>query len=652
MIISEDRNHFYKRSPNEIEIIKAATLESIRNYIETKQDKELKGQTDFYKQILDCYKIWQRGDDNLVSTVLDMMVWSATNYGFSFLSKTKDTLLSDVLNYWAKNVNRGLGIDIPIGLHNVMREWYTEAWSSRLVVLYVIWGTMKYNNKLWNVPTALYIPNSYAIGVATSHTVGNNKYYFRTEEEIGNSLEIKDISNVYRSPYLIQTRQGRDRGKKYIPLKSNHSAYVSKIGTRIWEVLPVPYLYRKNTALLVKVKQALRKSDYRTAIGIINDILLLKKGSKELTEAGVIYGEKELTALNDLLKEKLAASGVLGTSYDTTAEHIHPDVQSLLNRDKYLEIDQDILASLGFLTINIENEKTRIAELNPKPLILEIQGCQSIAKNTLESQIVYEIVKRNSKNLSQESSSDDIIFYQKPMNIWISDEGKRLKRLLYDRGLVSKREAIEVLGETNYDVQKVQHQAEEKDGDIFFPPVIQNVEKDTEPTGGRPNDTNIDDKKPNNPDSTKKQNKKVINKAQGDFDCECLDCGKQVSSEQHCKDIKCPVCGGDMRRVSRPGKGQPHKEAKENYEEAPAKLERCVDKLMKDSRMIKKYPDAKERKSHAWAICQSSVMKKGLIYRNEKWSDFDKEIAEETFVHEMNLQGYYLKDDKWVKSEE
>jgi len=41
------------------------------------------------------------------------------------------------------------------------------------------------------------------------------------------------------------------------------------------------------------------------------------------------------------------------------------------------------------------------------------------------------------------------------------------------------------------------------------------------------------------------------------YNCECLDCGKQVSSEQHCKDIKCPVCGGDMRRVSRPGKGQP-----------------------------------------------------------------------------------------------
>jgi predicted RNA-binding Zn-ribbon protein involved in translation (DUF1610 family) len=41
------------------------------------------------------------------------------------------------------------------------------------------------------------------------------------------------------------------------------------------------------------------------------------------------------------------------------------------------------------------------------------------------------------------------------------------------------------------------------------------------------------------------------------FDCECLKCGKIISSEKHCKDIKCPECGGDMRRKDRPGLGQP-----------------------------------------------------------------------------------------------
>ena len=40
------------------------------------------------------------------------------------------------------------------------------------------------------------------------------------------------------------------------------------------------------------------------------------------------------------------------------------------------------------------------------------------------------------------------------------------------------------------------------------------------------------------------------------------------------------------------------------------KIERCVSDLMSDKKMTKKYPSAKERKSHCIAICKSSIMKK------------------------------------------
>jgi len=40
------------------------------------------------------------------------------------------------------------------------------------------------------------------------------------------------------------------------------------------------------------------------------------------------------------------------------------------------------------------------------------------------------------------------------------------------------------------------------------------------------------------------------------FNCECLKCGKTISSDEHCKDIRCPECGGEMRRADRPGSGQ------------------------------------------------------------------------------------------------
>ena len=40
------------------------------------------------------------------------------------------------------------------------------------------------------------------------------------------------------------------------------------------------------------------------------------------------------------------------------------------------------------------------------------------------------------------------------------------------------------------------------------------------------------------------------------FNCECLNCGYKMQSEKHCSDIKCPKCGGEMRRAERPGSGK------------------------------------------------------------------------------------------------
>lgn len=38
------------------------------------------------------------------------------------------------------------------------------------------------------------------------------------------------------------------------------------------------------------------------------------------------------------------------------------------------------------------------------------------------------------------------------------------------------------------------------------------------------------------------------------YNCECLNCGYRVTSDVHCKDMRCPKCGGEMRRVERPSK--------------------------------------------------------------------------------------------------
>lgn len=56
-------------------------------------------------------------------------------------------------------------------------------------------------------------------------------------------------------------------------------------------------------------------------------------------------------------------------------------------------------------------------------------------------------------------------------------------------------------------------------------------------------------------------------------ECQCLKCGKVISSDKHCKDIKCPDCGGGMRRKNRPGPGQSVSETKTNSEKEVNKVE-------------------------------------------------------------------------------
>jgi len=40
------------------------------------------------------------------------------------------------------------------------------------------------------------------------------------------------------------------------------------------------------------------------------------------------------------------------------------------------------------------------------------------------------------------------------------------------------------------------------------------------------------------------------------FVCECIKCGYQMQTDQHCDQISCPKCGGTMRRLERPGPGK------------------------------------------------------------------------------------------------
>jgi len=69
------------------------------------------------------------------------------------------------------------------------------------------------------------------------------------------------------------------------------------------------------------------------------------------------------------------------------------------------------------------------------------------------------------------------------------------------------------------------------------------------------------------------------------YSCSCIECGHKVDSgDTHCKDLKCPKCGGQMRRAERPGPGQGQisKELEEVIAAFPKEVTACVSKKVKD----------------------------------------------------------------------
>ena len=67
------------------------------------------------------------------------------------------------------------------------------------------------------------------------------------------------------------------------------------------------------------------------------------------------------------------------------------------------------------------------------------------------------------------------------------------------------------------------------------------------------------------------------------YDCECLSCGHVVNTDKHCVDLKCPKCGGEMRRAERPGQGR---------DSEPEWLKNCSDEDWKDLEVsLKPYPN-------------------------------------------------------------
>ena len=118
---------------------------------------------------------------------------------------------------------------------------------------------------------------------------------------------------------------------------------------------------------------------------------------------------------------------------------------------------------------------------------------------------------------------------------------------------------------------------------------------------------------------------KVTEKETASFKCSCVECGHKIESAEHCVNLKCPKCGGQMRRVDRPGDGKP--EEKKKVEKAEITKE--VKEEIKETPKVEDSPETKVDETAKYRKAIRKAVKKIINLKKEsklaKASKEDKE---------------------------
>lgn len=121
---------------------------------------------------------------------------------------------------------------------------------------------------------------------------------------------------------------------------------------------PTPYLSKVLEALVFK--QQLRRMDFAVASRIINAILLVQEGDKDFP---LVEGERD--NLDNLKQQILARANnplalerlfILFSNHTTKLTWISPDVEALLNQEKYEQANDEVMEGLGFPRILVVGE--------------------------------------------------------------------------------------------------------------------------------------------------------------------------------------------------------------------------------------------------------------------------------------------------------
>ncbi len=218
---------------------------------------------------------------------------------------------------------------------------------------------------------------------------------------------------------------------------------------------PIPYLYPALESL--KHKRNLRRMDYSLAARVISAILHVKIGSDEypLTEDQDEFivdleqkfnwtSGSDLSSLGGHNRQELDRLFALFTNHTVNIEWIFPEMEALLNDDKYNSVNQDIMVALGFPRILITGETERSFASDPQIATISPLASMEYMRNALLPIVrtIYREMRNNNRSITL---VPDIIKWR-PINLMSMSLFFKGLTELYNSGNLSRQSYDEAYG--------------------------------------------------------------------------------------------------------------------------------------------------------------------------------------------------------------
>lgn len=324
-----------------------------------------------YGKLVDECRFFYRFDP-IVSTVINKMV----DIGINDLLFSKNGLNDNEFR---------LFLALKPKLLEFAESMALEYFISGLIVPECTFGTatkeelMDYGVKKYDaltVPQNLWLRDPKTIIINSSMLSDEPTYYVQVPDQtlffINNNGKYPD-GTVDEKLYATLTAEYPEfvsavkAGQIKVPLQNDHV-----IRRRVLpdSAYPIPYI--SSVLDILRHKRHLREMDYSIIDKVIGAIMHVQVGDKDFP----ILDSEEDKAFMDELQSKinwrfmprrdLERIFQLITSHIVNIKWVFPDVNNLINDNKYQEVDEEILEGLGFPKILITGETTRTGASDPE----------------------------------------------------------------------------------------------------------------------------------------------------------------------------------------------------------------------------------------------------------------------------------------------